>query len=73
MIKFVLIMQMCFTLSQTCLQPIKSSNLYDTHKECSLAGYKSSYDIIKSRPNSEVNEQKAMITFWCVEQVASET
>jgi hypothetical protein len=40
MIKFVLVMQMCFTLTQTCLPPIKSVELYDTHKDCSLAGYK---------------------------------
>tara|TARA_B100000029_G_C17273951_1_gene850888 strand:- start:51 stop:272 length:222 start_codon:yes stop_codon:yes gene_type:complete len=73
MIKFVLMMQMCFTLTQTCLPPIKSVELYDTHKDCSLAGYKNGYAIIESRPDYEVNKQKAMITFWCIEQITKET
>jgi len=73
MIKFALVFQMCFTLTQTCLSPIKSVELYDTHKDCSLAGYKNAYIIIESRPNSEVNKQKAMITFWCLEEKVENT
>ncbi len=66
-------MQMCFALSQTCGQPIRYIDLFDTHKECSLAGYKNAYIIIESRPNSEVNKQKAMITFWCLEEKVKDT
>jgi hypothetical protein len=73
MIKFVLVMQMCFTLSQTCVQPIRYTDLFDTHKECSLLGYKNAYAIIENRPDYEVNEQKAMITFWCLEEKVENT
>jgi len=73
MIKFALVLQMCFTLSQTCVQPIRYTDLFDTHKECSLAGYKNAYAIIESRPDYEVNKQKAMITFWCLEEKVKDT
>ena len=73
MIKFALVLQMCFTLSQTCVQPIRYTDLFDTHKECSLAGYKNAYAIIESKPDYEVNKQRPMVTFWCLEEEVENT
>jgi len=72
--KFILVLQICSSIAQTCMPPIKADNiLYDSWYDCGKAGYKSAYEILDKLTKVEVNKAKTMIQFRCVEVVAEDT
>jgi len=72
--KFILVLQICSSIAQTCMPPIKADNiLYDSWYDCGKAGYKSAYEILDKLTKVEVNKAKTMIQFRCVEVVAKDT
>jgi len=73
MIKFVLILQMCSGVMQTCLAPVKPDNtLYNTWQECGIQGYKSALEMIKL-DTKNTNKLKTYIRFECKEVVVRNT
>ena len=69
MIKFVLILQICSGVMQTCLAPVKPDNtLYNTWQECGIQGYKSALEMIKL-DSKNTNKLKTYIRFECNEVV----
>jgi len=68
MLKFILVLQLCYSTTQVCIPPIQTGTLFNTHKECSLMGYKTGFDIISNKSDEEVNTTRAYIKFWCLEQ-----
>ena len=72
--KFILVLQICLSIAQTCMPPIKADNiLYDSWYDCGKAGYKSAYEILDKLTKVEVNKAKTMIQFRCIEVVAKDT
>tara|TARA_R100001530_G_scaffold38074_1_gene29502 strand:- start:1643 stop:1864 length:222 start_codon:yes stop_codon:yes gene_type:complete len=72
--KFILVLQICSSIAQSCMPPIKADNiLYDSWYDCGKAGYKSAYEILDKLTKVEVNKAKTMIQFRCVEVVAKDT
>ena len=73
MIKFVLVLQICSGVMQTCLAPTKLDNtLYNTWQECGIQGYKSALEMIKQDPIN-TNKLKTYIRFECNEVVVRNT
>ena len=64
MIKFLLIIQMCYQIGGTCSPPMKAK-LFDSFQECSLSGYEGAYTMLKSLPIDQVNKNQTMIQFFC--------
>jgi hypothetical protein len=64
MIKFLLVFQMCYSISQTCLPPMKEK-VYETHRECSLNGYYKAHEFVAGLPPKEVESNRTIIKFWC--------
>jgi hypothetical protein len=72
--KFILVLQICSSIAQTCMPPIKANDiLYDSWYDCGKAGYKSAYNIMKQSNKVDVNKAKTMIQFRCIEVVAEDT
>jgi len=72
--KFILVLQICSSIAQSCMPPIKADNiLYDSWYDCGKAGYKSAYEILDKLTKVEVNKAKTMIQFRCIEVVAKDT
>tara|TARA_Y100000401_G_C8285631_1_gene205888 strand:+ start:93 stop:329 length:237 start_codon:yes stop_codon:yes gene_type:complete len=68
MIKFILVMQLCYSATQVCIPPIQAGQYFNSHKECSLVGYRTGHDIILNREDKEVNDTRAFVKFWCIEK-----
>ena len=72
--KFILVLQICSSIAQSCMPPIKADNiLYDSWYDCGKAGYKSAYEILDKLTKVEVNYATTMIQFRCIEVVAKDT
>ena len=72
--KFILVLQICSSLSLSCLPPIKVDNvLYNSWYDCGKAGYKSAYEILAQSNKVDVNKAKTLIQFRCIEVVAEDT
>ena len=66
MIKFVLILHLCSTLSGECLDSQYVGELPD-HYTCVKAGYVEAYKSFETLDKEEINEQKLAIRFECKE------
>ena len=72
--KFILVLQICSSIAQTCMPPIKVDNiLYDSWYDCGKAVYKSAYEILDKLTKVDVNKAKTLIQFRCIEVVAKDT
>jgi len=67
MIKFMLIMQMCSLVEKECLPPIKSTEVFNSHYECSRVGYIRALKIIDEIGEDLVNQVKIQAHFTCKE------
>lgn len=65
MIKFILVLQLCYSGGQ-CFTPMtKTDFVFDNYKSCAIAGYEESLMIISEIKDIETN--KPIIRFWCEE------
>jgi len=64
MTKFLLIFQMCYSITGTCLPPVQEQ-IYNSHRECSLNGYYKAHEFIVAMPEKQIEDRRAIITFWC--------
>jgi len=67
MVKFILVLQICHTLSNVCDNPISNQQIYNSYKECGIDGYKKSYEIMNFLDEKDLNENRTVIRFWCEE------
>jgi hypothetical protein len=66
--KFVLTMILCSSISNSCMDPVKMTDVYyDDWQSCIVAGYEQS--IIKSKEfyPTDFNEYKLFLKFYCQE------
>ena len=64
MIKFLLVFQMCYSISGLCFPPMEEQ-VHDTFRECSLTGYSKAYDFINQMPKERIEENRTLVKFWC--------
>ena len=67
MIKFMLIMQMCSLVEKECLPPIKSTEVFNSHYECSRVGYIRAVNIMDEIGEELVNKARIQAHFTCKE------
>ena len=72
MLKFLLVIQMCYQASGMCLPPMEEK-VYDTFRECSLTGYTKAHKFILALPEEKVNQYQTIIKFWCETQKPEKT
>ena len=63
--KFLLVFMMCHQVSNTCLPRTNTDVLYNTFRECALAGYDQARNAIASIPPLEIEKNQTVIKFWC--------
>ena len=71
-IKFLLVIQMCYQASGMCLPPMEEK-VYNTFRECSLTGYTKAQKFILALPEEKVNQYQTIIKFWCEPQKPEKT
>ena len=64
--KFMLIVYACSVVYGACSEGVQSPELYNTHKECALAGYQTSIKAINILEESLVNKEKIFYKFNCL-------
>jgi len=63
--KYALLIQLCFSVSQQCLPPMEIKPLYQSHYGCAVAGYQISKKMLQEMGYAKVNSMKAMVRFHC--------
>jgi|TARA_R100000458_G_scaffold58295_2_gene66030 hypothetical protein len=63
--KFVLVLYVCSILSQSCDNGRIPSLEFQSHKECSLMGYKLAYMSVFEMEDRKVNIEKIAVKFEC--------
>jgi len=71
-IKFLLVIQMCYQASGMCLPPMEEK-VYNTFRECSLTGYTKAHKFILALPEEKVNQYQTIIKFWWEPQKPEKT
>lgn len=71
MIKFILVLQLCF-VGADCYPPITNEELvFDKWNACAIAGYEKS--IIIMNELDKIEQDKPLVRFWCSEQHEKKT
>ena len=68
MIKFALILVVCTAFYNDCDPGMRHEKLFDTWKECTMAGYKEATDLMKQQPDQYANENEIYVKFFCDEK-----
>ncbi len=66
--KFVLIMQLCSALTNTCQEAYKPNIQFGTFYDCGLSGYSIAGSTIKKIDRELVEKDKLYVRFGCIEQ-----
>jgi|TARA_R110002167_G_scaffold277219_1_gene483145 hypothetical protein len=66
--KFVLIMQLCSALTNTCQEPYKPTIQFGTFYDCGIGGYSIAGSTIKKMDRELVEKDKLYVRFGCIEQ-----
>ena len=64
--KFMLVIYACSVVHGACGERVQNPELYNTHKECALAGYELSIEAINVLEESLVNQEKIFFKFNCL-------
>ena len=65
--KFVLIMYICSVVANQCGEPIQSPIPYETHKDCAIAGYTKSLEVLSEMDDDSINKNKLFFSFTCTQ------
>ena len=66
--KFILIMQLCSALSNTCEEPYRPAIEFGTFYNCGISGYSIAGSTIKKLNVDKVNKDKLYVRFGCIEK-----
>ena len=61
--KFILILTLCSSLNNSCMQPVSIEQLYKSHYDCAYDGYKVSGETLVAFGQERVNQEKLYIRF----------
>ena len=65
--KFQLVLLLCSSLYGDCKEPQVINRLYNTHYDCASAGYLNSITALQALGESNVNELRLQVSFYCNE------
>jgi hypothetical protein len=66
--KFALVMYICSVVAGQCGDGIKDPVVYPTHKDCAIAGYTKSLEVITDMEDSRMSIQnKLFFSFTCTQ------
>ena len=65
--KFQLVLLLCSSLYGDCKEPKVIDRLYNTHYDCASAGYLNSITALQALGESNVNELRLQVSFYCNE------
>ena len=68
MIKYLLVIKICYAVAQFCSPALESNIQYDNFRDCALEGYTKSHEIILSMPPAQVESTQTIIKFYCIEK-----
>lgn len=68
MLRFLLIIQICSTVQQQCLEPVPIYPTHDSHYDCATAGYLHSLNTLHNLGSTTVNDNQVIINFSCEPQ-----
>jgi len=66
--KYMLIMIICAQVESTCYPPITLNKTFYTSYDCLQEGYKESQTLLKELGKQQVNKNKIIIKFTCLEK-----
>ena len=66
--KFVLMLALCSQTYGSCIPPLENKINYDSFRDCTIAGYQESLNILQTFSLEEFEEKKLYISFACTEQ-----
>jgi hypothetical protein len=69
--KFLLIIQICSTITQQCTDLIKIYPMYNSHFDCATGGFLRGMTIMRELGQEEVNQKKMLMNFTCQELISS--
>lgn len=67
MFKYILLLELCSVITNSCLESTRYPVAFETHKECLVAGYQTGVRMSLALPDKPANEKKLFITFTCIE------
>tara|TARA_R100000742_G_C4163712_1_gene4404 strand:+ start:190 stop:414 length:225 start_codon:yes stop_codon:yes gene_type:complete len=70
--KFILIMQLCSALSNTCEEPYRPAIEFGNFYNCGIGGYSIAMSTIKKMNVDKVNKNKLYVRFGCIEKNVEE-
>ena len=65
--KFILIIFLCSFINDQCLSPIEIKQEYNSWKECTIAAFEVSKELIIKQEDSFINNNKIATKFICKE------
>ena len=65
--KFILIIFLCSFINDQCLSPIEIKQEYNSWKECTIAAFEVSKELIIKQEDSFINNNKIATKFVCKE------
>ena len=65
--KFTLVIFLCSLINNKCLPPAEGKQSYNSWKECTIAAYELSKELILSQDEKFVNNSKLSTKFTCTE------
>ena len=72
MIKFLLVMQICSVVNESCLEPFPYSSFqYHTYFECASMGYLNSLKYLNNMETDFINDNQVAIIFQCQKTINS--
>jgi len=63
--KYLLIMQVCSSIAQTCTKPVELYPMHNSYYDCATVGYIRGLNVVRELGEEEVNKQKIVIKFGC--------
>ena len=68
MLKFILVLQLCYGATGVCFTPLTSPEyIFDDYKSCTLKGYEQG-SIFIEKLDDTVMITRPMVRFWCEEK-----
>ena len=63
--KFILIIFLCSFINDQCLEPVEIKQEYNSWKECTIAAFEVSRELIIAQEDSFINNNKIATKFIC--------
>jgi hypothetical protein len=65
MMKYLLVIQICSSVMQTCTDPMPIYPMYSSHYNCATGGFLSGISVIRELGEEKVNKDKIYVNFMC--------